>query len=120
MLHFSVLLGVLFVGSHVLSQEGRKVSWNCYGELGPSQEGQLLHLRGATGPGADKVEVRPRFNQKDVILILTATEPPAADGTGVRRLYTDPSGNRWRYRYANGRASWWMIETSSNLHCTPA
>ena len=123
-----LFLALLLIGSQVNSQEAKKVSWGCYGELESGEGGQLLHMRGNTGPGADTAEVRPRFNQKQVLLTLTATAPSTTkvfypgtnlEASGVSRLYKDPSGNRWRYSYFNGKATWLMIETSSNIHCVP-
>ena len=116
----SVLLGLALVGVQVHPQDGNKVSWDCYGNIGPATTVQLLHMRGMTGPGADRIEVRSRLNQKHVLLTLTATDPAAKDSSGVTRFYNDPSGQRWSYRYANGIASLLMIETNNGMLCTPA
>ena len=119
-LHGAVLLGVALVGVQVHPQNANKVSWDCYGNIGPATTVQLLHMRGMTGPGADRIEVRSRLNQKHVLLTLTATEPAAKDSSGATRFYNDPSGQRWSYRYANGIASLLMIETNNGMLCTPA
>jgi len=119
-LHGSVLLGLAMVGVKAHPQDGKKVSWDCYGDIAPATTEQLLHMRGITGPGADTIEVRSRLNQKHVLLTLTATAPAAQDSSAVTRFYNDPSGQRWSYRYANGIASLLMIDTNNGLLCTPA
>lgn len=119
-LQVSVLLGLALVGVQVHPQDGKQVSWDCYGNIGHATTMQLLHMRGMIGPGADRIEVRSRLNQKHVLLTLTATEPAAKDSSGVTGFYNDPSGQRWSYRYASGIASLLMIETNNSILCTPA
>tara|TARA_B100001173_G_C15889081_1_gene504821 strand:- start:139 stop:552 length:414 start_codon:yes stop_codon:yes gene_type:complete len=110
--------------------KAQNISWNCYGAIKAGAEGALLYLRGdgETGPGADTVAIRPRLNQKEVLMTLTAVSPPSPhvfypgthlEANGISRIYKDPSGNRWKYQYFSERVAFLMIEGNGSLNCAP-
>tara|TARA_B100000073_G_scaffold342348_1_gene345285 strand:+ start:414 stop:827 length:414 start_codon:yes stop_codon:yes gene_type:complete len=123
-------VSVALIGPVQSKPEAKNISWNCYGAIKAGGKGALLYLRGdgETGPGADNVSIRPRLNQKEVLMTLTAVSPPSpqvffsgthSEANGISRLYKDPSGNRWKYQYFSGRVAFLMIEGNGSLNCAP-
>lgn len=123
-------ISVMLIGPVQAKPEAKNISWNCYGATKAGGKGALLYLRGdgETGPGADNVSIRPRLNQKEVLMTLTAVSLPSPkiffpgthlEANGISRLYKDPYGNRWKYQYFSGRVAFLMIEGNGSLNCVP-